>query len=183
VDERLRRFGLKSWKDLVWLFTYVGGVIASVFLFLWTQVRYPLLDGNDPIYLWTIIPSMVGVSGILWIARKPLFRGGIREPWLLRMVILAVAIPVTFAILGSLLLINGAFDRGPTMRRAAVVIARYDEPGNRHYMLRLLGDERVKPIKLALGVREPLLAHPGEEVLLEVRPGYLRRPWLQQHTP
>ena len=178
-----RRLGIRRWTDVAWLVGSCAWVLLSIGSFLRAQAVYPLLDGNDPVYTRTLVLSMAVVSLALWLVRKRLFTGEARQPLLMWTLILGMAVTVTFAVLGSILFVNGAFDRGNPIRRIASVVSEADEPKNRHYMLTFHDAPGVSPVKLELKAREALVVPVGGQLELEVMPGRLGHPWVRGHAP
>ena len=178
-----RRFGVKGWADVAWLVGVSAFVILSIGFLLYALGKYPLLDGNDPIYLRAIASTMAIVCLSLWLARRRIFTGDARQPLLMWVLIFGAGIPIAAAVTGAVLFVNGALDRGRAVRRATVVVSEADEPRNRHYMLAFADTAHAPHVKLTLTAREPLVVPVGGQVILEVMPGRLERPWVRAHIP
>jgi hypothetical protein len=183
MNRLARRLGIRRWTDVAWLVGSSAWVLLTIGFFLRAQAVYPLLDGNDPVYIRTVVLSMAIVSVAMWLMRRRIFTGEARQPLLMWTLILGMAVTVTFAALGSILFVNGAFDRGSPVRRMALVVSEVDEPKNRHYMLTFRDAPGISPVKLELKAREALVVPVGGQVALEVMPGRLGRPWVRGHAP
>ena len=46
-----RRLGIRRWTDVAWLVGSSAWVLLSIGFLLRAEVLYPLLDGNDPVYI------------------------------------------------------------------------------------------------------------------------------------
>jgi hypothetical protein len=154
MNSLARRLGIRRWADVAWLVCSSAWVLLSIGFFPRAQAVYPLLDGNDPVYIRTVVLSMAIASVAMWLMRRKIFTGEARQPLLMWTLIFGMAITVTFAALGTILFVNGALDRGNPIRRIASVVSKADEPQNRHYMLTFRDTPSVSPVKLELKARE-----------------------------
>ena len=174
------RLGLTRFSDWLGFLAYLAFIFAAFIIENRASDKYPLLNANDRIYLWSTIPTFIVVGGAVWASRRTLLRPAAR-PGFAFVLAAAVGFPAAFLILGTALLVNGALDRGPATEKSAVVLRAVDDSWDRQYVLRL--DEKQGPVTFALRRNEHVVATPGDHVTLEVMPGRLGRPWVLSHLP
>jgi len=150
-------------------------IFGSPILMLVGIQNYPLVDANHPVY-WKLPLIAACLSFILFaLFRERIFSWGDKIPWLMWASTVAFSCVIGMLILGTALVLNAGLDSAGPKSHEVVIIDKHKIDGG--YSLEFkYGNDTSSRIDVT--EQEFVRVSTGEQVRLNVCPGYFGWPWV-----
>ena len=165
---------------VLWLSLIFGVPLGA----LWAFHAYPLLDPNDPSLIYSA--AVPFIATVLWVVakRRTLFPWGRAAPLTMWLSIVSVGAIAALGGPGLFLAANGALDRRESVEMIGTVRDQWRRNGEFVVLLEVETSSEVARSKIDVSEAEYRGIHSGDTVLVNVKLGWLGRPWIQsQRVP
>lgn len=155
-------------------------ILGPPLFFIWSMGAFPLLDQNDPILIVGVAAGFVGGSVLSALKRRTIFRWADQFPGFSWGGVVGLGAVTAAGFVGALITLNGLLDRHAPTTREYVVVRR--SAYNGHSLRVALPDSGVSGyLDIDVSEGEYEQSGTGSHVAIDVKPGFLGRPWVTGH--